>query len=247
MLLVSPGFFHGKLFSTLDIKIRKDYNNGVINNAIIDNETVERRKNMAVKDHSLDDKIVQSAKAEFMEYGFQKASLHKIAANAGITTGALYTRYKNKDALFCSLVKDAFAGMAEESEPMREQYMEAQKSRDVEKLIDAIKKEENIYLDLLFRHYEECILFFCKSGGSSIESMLNVMMKQKAEETVEFLKTIARVQIDFDGIELLMSEQFHYYREILERGYDKEKAISCMETVEIYIEAGWKALFEKIL
>ena len=202
---------------------------------------------MAVKDHSLDDKIIKSAKAEFLEYGFQKASLHKIAANAGITTGALYTRYKNKDALFCSLVKDAFSGMAGEAEPLREKYMEAKQSRDVDKLIGAIKKEEGFYLDLLFRHYEECILFFCKSGGSSIESMLDAMMKQKAEETVEFLRTIARVQIDFDGIELLMSEQFHYYREILERGYDKEKAISCMETVEIYIEAGWKALFEKIL
>ena len=202
---------------------------------------------MAVKDHSLDDKIIKSAKAEFLEYGFQKASLHKIAANAGITTGALYTRYKNKDALFCSLVKDAFSGMAGEAEPMREKYMEAQQSRDVGELIGAIKKEEDFYLDLLFRHYEECILFFCKSGGSSIESMLDAMMKHKAEETVEFLRTIARVQIDFDGIELLMSEQFHYYREILARGYDKEKAISCMETVGIYIEAGWKALFEKIL
>lgn len=202
---------------------------------------------MAVKDHSLDDKIIKSAKAEFLEHGFQKASLHKIAINAGITTGALYTRYKNKDALFCSLVKDALSKIVAEVEPMREMYMEAQKRKDVVKLLDAIKKEESIYLDLLFEYYDECILFFCKSGGSSIEKMMNGMMKKKAEETGEFLRNIARVQIDFDGIELLMSEQFHYYREILERGYTKEKAISCMEATEIYMEAGWKALFEKIL
>lgn len=30
-----------------------------------------------------------------------------MAAHAGITTGALYTRYKNKDALFCSLIEKA--------------------------------------------------------------------------------------------------------------------------------------------
>ena len=50
---------------------------------------------MANKDHSLDDGIIQAAYAEFLAYGFQKASLHKIAEKAGVTTGAIYTRYKN--------------------------------------------------------------------------------------------------------------------------------------------------------
>ena len=59
---------------------------------------------MAVKDHSLDDKIIRAAEAEFLEHGFVAASMHKIAERAGVTTGALYTRYKNKDALFGSPV-----------------------------------------------------------------------------------------------------------------------------------------------
>ena len=60
---------------------------------------------MANKDHSLDDGIIQAAYSEFLAYGFQKASLHKIAEKAGVTTGAIYTRYKNKDALFASLLQ----------------------------------------------------------------------------------------------------------------------------------------------
>ena len=202
---------------------------------------------MAVKDHSLDDKIIEAAKEEFMEHGFMKASLHKIVAKAGITTGALYTRYKNKDDLFCSLVKEAFAKIGNEFEPMEQMYMEAQKSRNAEQILEVIKKEESIYLNLMFEHYEECILFFCKSSGSSLERIINTLMAKKSAQTVEFLRSIAKNEIDFDGIELLMSQQFQYYREILERGYDKEKAVSCMETVEIYIEAGWRALFERIL
>ena len=54
---------------------------------------------MANRDHSLDDGIIQAAYAEFLAYGFQKASLHKIAEKAGVTTGAIYTRYKNKDEI----------------------------------------------------------------------------------------------------------------------------------------------------
>ena len=61
---------------------------------------------MANRDHSLEDGIVQAAYSEFLTYGFQKASLHKIADKAGVTTGAIYIRYKNKDALFGSLLQD---------------------------------------------------------------------------------------------------------------------------------------------
>ena len=34
---------------------------------------------MATRDHFLDDGIIQAAYSEFLAYGFQKASLHKIA------------------------------------------------------------------------------------------------------------------------------------------------------------------------
>lgn len=61
---------------------------------------------MASRDHSLDDGIIQAAYSEFLAYGFQKASLHKIAEKASVTTGAIYIRYKNKDALFVSLLQD---------------------------------------------------------------------------------------------------------------------------------------------
>ena len=66
-------------------------------------------------------------------------------------------------------------------------------------------------------------------------------------KTVEFLQRIALTPLNPDGIELIMMEQFRYYRLILERGYDKDRAVACMETVEAFLDAGWKALFEKIL
>ena len=34
---------------------------------------------MANRDHSLDDGIIQAAYSEFLAYGFQKASLHKLS------------------------------------------------------------------------------------------------------------------------------------------------------------------------
>lgn len=60
---------------------------------------------MAVPDHSIDPRILTSARKEFLEKGFEKASLKAICAGAGVTTGALYKRYKGKEELFSAVVE----------------------------------------------------------------------------------------------------------------------------------------------
>ncbi len=202
---------------------------------------------MAVKDHSLDDKIVKAATAEFLKCGFQDASLRQIAQRANISTGALYTRYENKDALFCSIIEDALCEISKEFEPMHKIYMEAQQSGTAEKMIEAIQQEEKVYLDIIFQYYDQCVLLFCKSEGSSVQSKLEQFMEYKAKETVAYLKKISEQEVDADGIELILSEQFQCYRWILQKGMSKEKTISCLKTVEAFHEAGWRDLFERIL
>ena len=199
-----------------------------------------------VKDRTLDHKIIESATKEFLSLGFQKASLHKIAENAGITTGALYTRYKNKDALFVSLVKDMLSEIGDEAASIQKLYQDAE-GESPASILDVIRQEENIYLELMFRHYDACVLLFCRSGGSSLEVHINQMMRNKAEETVRYLKRISKTSVDLDGIELIMMEQFHFFRYILEQGCDLNRALSCMKRVEKFMEAGWKDLFEEIM
>lgn len=56
-------------------------------------------------DRETKEKLLVSAKSEFMEKGYAKASLRKICADAGVTTGALYFFFKGKEDLFRSLWK----------------------------------------------------------------------------------------------------------------------------------------------
>ena len=202
---------------------------------------------MSVKDHSLDGRIVEAAAAEFLEHGFQGASMRQIAQRAGLTTGALYNRYRNKDVLFCSLIEPFLREISGTQMPIRECYQQALSAADPEKIMEAIRLEQQAYLDLMFRHYDACVLFFCRSDGSSIEKTRSRQMAAKAQQTTAYLKSVAGGDTDMDGVEMILSEQFHYYRHVLEKGFSKEKAVSCMKTVEEFMEAGWKALFEKIL
>lgn len=66
---------------------------------------------MSRPDISIDPKLLESAKEEFLSKGFLEASLKTICDNAGVTTGALYKRYKGKEELFCAVVAHTVADL----------------------------------------------------------------------------------------------------------------------------------------
>ena len=201
---------------------------------------------MANRDHSLDDGIVQAAYSEFLPYGFQKASLHKIAEKAGVTTGAIYTRYKNKDALFVSLLQDFFETMKALFTPIAEEYEKAKHSAQPEDILRAINAEERIYFQLLTGHYDDCTLFFCRSDGSSVETMLHELMDQKAEQTVEFFFQVYGKEPNADAIRLLMGAQFWYFRQLLNKHLEEDEMFACLQAVLNFTNAGWRQLCDSL-
>ncbi len=58
---------------------------------------------------------------EFLDKGFQGASLRQIVKNAGVTTGAFYGYFSSKEALFASIVEPHAAALMG-------RFMEAQTS-----------------------------------------------------------------------------------------------------------------------
>lgn len=65
--------------------------------------------------------LLEAGKREFMDKGFQGASLRSIAASLGVTTGAIYRYYTDKEALFDALV-------AEPAQELVDRYRSVQQS-----------------------------------------------------------------------------------------------------------------------
>lgn len=202
---------------------------------------------MATKDHSLDEGIVKAAYSEFLEHGFQKASIHKIAEKAGVTTGAIYTRYKSKDALFVSLLQPFFAVYQSFFAPAAAEYEKARGSRSVEALCSAIRFEEELYVRLLTEHYDDCTLFFCKSDGSSIEAMLKDTMEAKAQTTVQFFRDVYGKDVNALAIRLLMGSQFWYFRQLLDERLTQKEMLESLRSVLEFSNAGWKQFYETLI
>lgn len=121
-------------------------------------------------------KLIESALAEFREKGYAKASLRKICANAGVTTGALYFFFKNKDDLFSAIIEpplEKLRAILEEHNREDERSMSA--GGNFSALSETSKDEhgeiaESI-VDFLYDNYDAFILLLTKAQGSLYENV----------------------------------------------------------------------------
>lgn len=206
--------------------------------------------NMANKNHELDKPIIEAAKIEFLKNGFQATAISNIAKKAGVTTGAIYTRYKGKDELFYSLIEDFLEALNREVKDNRASYMNYRTDKNFEDFLKNIEKETARYIDILFEYYEECKLLLCCSKGSSVEAMFDEMMKNKIFQTKTFIKEnidsdISEMKLDL--VELLMSQQFNIYALIIKKGYSKDETIEYVKMLGEFIGAGWKKIFNEFI
>lgn len=114
-------------------------------------------------------RLLESAKKEFLEKGFTQASLRKIAANAGVTTGAMYRHFKDKDAIFCALVDHAI-------ETTKKVVMLADADNHAKLTLSTMqehiaseKKSTELFLDYMYDHFDAFTLLLTKSAGSTHE------------------------------------------------------------------------------
>ena len=205
---------------------------------------------MAHKNHELDKPIIEAAKMEFLQNGFQAASITNIAKRAGVTTGALYTRYKGKDALFHSLIEDFLQALDKERKNTRKAYMQYCIDKNFDNFLNSIEKEIAGYINILFEHYDESKLVLFCSKGSSVETMFSDMMKNKVSETKTFIQEniapdISKMKLDL--VELLMYQQFNAYTLVIEKGYSKDETIEYIKMLGEFIGAGWEKIFKDFI
>lgn len=160
--------------------------------------------------------------------------------------GAIYTRYKNKDELFISLLQDFFKTMEEIFSPAAEEYERAKKRALTEDIIRAINVEEGIYFRLLTEHYDECTLFFSRSDGSSAETMLKELMDRKTRQTIDFFSEVYGKAPNEDSIRLLMGSQFWYFRQLLNEHLDEDRMFACLRSILDFFNAGWRQLCDAL-
>jgi AcrR family transcriptional regulator len=165
---------------------------------------------MSVPDRSIDPRLLASAEAEFLNKGFVKSDLKTICENAGITTGAVYKRYKGKEDLFCALVDE----IAERLEV----FVEERSNIDFSKLLD-----KEIYdtwqmtydsmlplFSLLYKYRNTFTMLIDKAAGTKYENFNHdfvIKMSYAYEQYYEESKKrgLAQAEVTRDEFHVLLS------------------------------------------
>lgn len=143
---------------------------------------------MAVADHSIDPRIIKSARAEFLEKGFEKASLKAICEGAGVTTGALYKRYKGKEDLFSAVVENTVDELYEVAK--KRSAVDPSELSDKE-LIDCWDMYNNGMLwwfEYLYERYDDFVLLLKCSEGTKYSKFKHDWAEMLTKASMEYLE-----------------------------------------------------------
>lgn len=187
-----------------------------------------------------------AAKAEFLEQGFEKASIRSIAARAGMTSAGLYRHFTDKEDMFAALVEptlkiclDRFA---------------VEKARDYELLeqdrIDEMwGKAPTIMalIDLIYANFDAFKLLVCRSEGTRYADFVHEFVMMEQQETLAYMEAARKngipvKEVDPKELHLLMSAYSAALFEIVVHDFNKAEAEHYIQTLLTFFVPGWRAV-----
>jgi len=190
-------------------------------------------------------RVMAAASEEFLEYGFEKASMRRVGERCGFTAAGLYRHCRDKEDLFDQLVAPAV------------ERINAWMDAHLTKYLAAVQEKGNLqwqdsWVDMMreivYPHMDDYHLLLTCSSGTKYENFLHDLTQTAQEQTFQYLpvlrdKGLAIRAISPTEMHLLFSAYVTALFEPVIHRYTLEESMRCLETVEAFFLPGWKALF----
>lgn len=198
-------------------------------------------------------KILDCGKKIFKDQGFEKSNLRAICKAAGVTTGAFYGHFEDKEALFSELVEPIV------SQIQRSYTMYEDRSFDVYKKEKHIKKE-TIYKILeskaqgaiemvlyFFEHKDVFELLVFGSYGTKFNNFLDEIIEREDKNHFEILSMIygedhVNDVITNRGIHLINHAYFYALSEVAVHSKSIEEVKLNATLISEFFNEGWKKI-----
>ena len=204
-------------------------------------------------------RLLECALKEFSEKGYMKASLRNICKEAGVTTGALYFFFKDKDDLFASLVGEPLFGLQELIKlHFEEEYTDKQKAVKGEVKVSQIALMEGFEEDLeissqiiqyLFQNKDLFLLLLTKAQGSKFENIVDQMVGMVESHYVGMYATMkgyrSKREITSEDrflIHWMAHDQIEIFIHVFVHCKSIKEAIMQIKNLTTYMIGGWLAV-----
>ena len=178
-------------------------------------------------------KLLNCAKAEFLAMGFEKASLRHICQKAGVTTGAVYFFFRNKEDLFCQLVSNTDKELSALGNALLErEFHEPETGADCDARL----------MEFLYRRKDEILLLLEKSAGTRYASYSEELYGQMRELFSLFFQKFTGRAAEPELIRILVEMRMKGFLELLKGDYSMEQLLRLTRQIGIYADGGFRQL-----
>lgn len=182
-------------------------------------------------------RLLEAARNEFFERGYERASLRRICAGAGVTTGALYFLFENKADLFHQVVKGTLDALAALSQELSDRELEDQ-SVGVD--------NEKYLLEFIWKNQKDITILVEKAEGSPYEGFWEELSHGMEDSFAVFFGINGIEEPDRELIRILAKMKMTGYMELIRGGYTLERTLELAEAVGWYTEGGFESLMEQL-
>ncbi len=196
------------------------------------------------------DNLLRCAKQEFLEKDYMQASLRNICKNAGVTTGALYFFFQDKEDLFANLVQEPLNRLYQIMLKHYNEEMEypPEMLNRLEEVVDDIDAAKRV-IHFMYQNLEEFQLLLIKSKGSRFENCID----QFVEITEKHYRRMADQMCEYMHVPRLDDYMIHWlshmhidiFVHMLTHEQSEEEALKHIEVIVKYLISGWIRMFQK--
>ena len=191
--------------------------------------------------------IEQAAMQEFLEKGFQGASLRQIVKNAGVTTGAFYGYFSSKEALFNALVEPHAAALMGRFMEAQTSFAELPEEEQASHMGDESGNYVRWMVDYICQHRDPVKLLLTRSEGTSYERFVHNMVEVEVEYTIRYIEVLRHLGKDVPELSnsichIIASGMFNGLFEIAIHDMPKEQALQYVEQFRTFYTGGWLSL-----
>lgn len=187
--------------------------------------------------------LIQAAKEEFMEKGYNKASLRNICSKAGMTTGALYFFFENKEDLYEEITGSAknelknliIKHIAEDKEAM-------ESITDINQMFEDHSSEADMFIECIYRNYDSFMLILSGSKEGEYEALIDEFVKLTESSSTELMKSSKLFNPDPFMSHWIAHTIVDSFVHVVTHEPDVEKAKVKMRFILNFIVQGWTSL-----
>lgn len=205
---------------------------------------------MAKQVEGVSERIETCAKEEFMKKGYTDASLRTIAAEAGTTTGSIYSRYGDKEKLFSAIVEPVAEEFTEIFRSVQEEFHSMESEKQEESLEEFTLDGMQRMVAYMYDHLEEFKLLVNASYGTKFQNFVEHLVEIETDYTYKFMETVGLKpddgeHITKDFMHIMNKALFESFFEVIRHNMSEEEAMEYVVMLEKYHNAGWDVIYER--